>query len=199
MKSHKIVLTLLFAFSACTVWAQRPRLRVEWGAMGGVNIVDFSTSMSNTEIKNKLGWQAGIHMGIVFGAFALEPEILYVRQGLRFRRQGQKELNLKSQSIDVPVLVSFRLLRPLRIFAGPVFTVMNDCKQKSGGDLFEFSRVRPTMSYTVGIGATIMRHMMIDLRYNGQFSGKKDVALPDGGMIGKLRSYNVAISLGYLF
>lgn len=197
--TRKLVLTLLFVASACAVWAQRPRLKVEWGAMGGVNIVDFSTSMDNTEIKNKLGWQAGIHMGLVFGAFALEPEILYVRQGMRIREEGQSEVNLKSNSIDVPVLASFRLLRPLRIFAGPVFTVMNDCKQKSGGDLLDFGRVRPTMSYTVGIGATIMRHMMIDVRYNGQFSGKKDVALPNGDMIGKLRSYNVAISLGYLF
>lgn len=197
--TRKLVLTLLFAASACAVWAQRPRLKVEWGAMGGVNIVDFSTSMDNTEIKNKLGWQAGIHMGLVFGAFALEPEILYVRQGMRIREEGKSEVNLKSNSIDVPVLASFRLLRPLRIFAGPVFTVMNDCKQKSGGDLLDFGRVRPTMSYTVGIGATIMRHMMIDVRYNGQFSGKKDVALPNGDMIGKLRSYNVAISLGYLF
>lgn len=199
MKSHKIVLTLLLALSACAVRAQGPRLKVEWGAMGGVNIVDFSTSMDNTEIKNKLGWQAGIHMGLVFGAFAIEPEILYVRQGMRIREEGHKEVNLKSNSIDVPVLVSFRLLRPVRIFAGPVFTVMNDCKQKSGGDLLDFARVRPTMSYSVGIGATIMRHLMIDLRYNGQFSGKKDVPLPNGDKIGKLRSYNVAISLGYLF
>lgn len=196
---RKIILTLLL--TACTVgaWAQRPRLHVEWGAMGGINIVDFSTSMDQTRIKNKLGWQAGIHMGLVFGAFAVEPEILYVRQGMRIREQGQKEVNLKSQSIDVPVLLSLRLLRPLRIFAGPVFTVMNDCKQKSGGDLLNFSRVRPTVSYTAGIGATIMRHMMIDLRYNGQFSGKKDVELPNGDRIGKLRSYNVAVSFGYLF
>lgn len=199
MKFYKLVLTSLLVISACAVRAQRPRLRVEWGAMGGVNIVDFSTSMDRTEIKNKLGWQAGIHMGLVFGAFALEPEILYVRQGLRIREAGRKELNLKSNSIDVPVLVSFRLLRPLRIFAGPVFTVMNDCKQKSGGDLLDFSRVRPTVSYTVGVGATLMRHLMLDLRYNGQFSGKKDIALPNGERIGKLRSYNVAISLGYLF
>ena len=51
----------------------------------------------------------------------------------------------------------------------------------------------------VGIGATVMRHMLIDLRYNGQFSGKKEVALPDGGMLDKLRSHSVAISFGYLF
>lgn len=57
---------------------------------------------------------------------------------------------------------------------------MNDCKQKSGGDLLDFGRVRPTMSYTVGAGVKLLGHMLIDLRYNGQFKGKEDVVLPDG-------------------
>lgn len=151
------------------------------------------------DVKNKLGWQAGIVTAVNLGAFAIEPQILYVRQGLRIKPEGAKEINLKSNSIDVPVLVSLRLLRPFRFYAGPVFTVMNDCKQKSGGDLLDFGRVRPTMSYTVGAGVKLLGHMLIDLRYNGQFKGKEDVVLPDGSRLDKLRSYNVALSVGYLF
>ena len=117
--------------------------------IGGINVPDYTTNMSKTDVKNKLGWQAGIVTAVNLGAFAIEPQILYVRQGLRIKPEGAKEINLKSNSIDVPVLVSLRLLRPFRFYAGPVFTVMNDCKQKSGGDLLDFGRVRPTMSYTV--------------------------------------------------
>jgi len=146
-----------------------------------------------------VSWQAGIVTAVNLGAFAIEPQILYVRQGLRIKPEGAKEINLKSNSIDVPVLVSLRLLRPFRFYAGPVFTVMNDCKQKSGGDLLDFGRVRPTMSYTVGAGVKLLGHMLIDLRYNGQFKGKEDVVLPDGSRLDKLRSYNVALSVGYLF
>lgn len=196
---RKILLTLLLAACIAPAWGQRPKLKVEWGIVAGLNLPDFSTKDSDTDIKNKLGWQAGIVTALNFGAFAIEPQILYVRQGLRIRPEGAKEINLKSNSVDVPVLLSLRLLRPVRIYAGPVFTVMNDCKQKSGDDLLSFGRVRPTMSYTVGAGVLVMRHLLIDLRYNGQFSSKKDVALPDGGMLGKLRSYNVAFSLGYIF
>ena len=90
-------------------------------------------------------------------------------------------------------------LNPVRIYAGPVFTVMNDCKQKSGGDLLDFGRVRPSVSYTVGAGIVLMRHLLIDLRYNGQFRSKHDVVLPDGRQLDKLRTYNVALSFGYLF
>ena len=179
--------------------AQLPGVRLEWGVIGGVNVPDFTTNMDRTEVKNKLGWQVGMVTAVKVGIIAIEPQILYVRQGLRIRPEGGREINLKSNSIDVPVLVSLRLLNPLRIYAGPVFTVMNDCKQKSGGDLLDFGRVRPSVSYTVGAGIVLMRHLLIDLRYNGQFRSKHDVVLPDGRQLDKLRTYNVALSFGYLF
>ena len=198
--TRKILLSVLFAAAVLSAAAQRPRTRVEWGVVGGINIPDYTTNMDKTDVKNKLGWQAGIVTAVNLGAFAVEPQILYVRQGLRIRPEGSKEINLKSNSIDVPVLASFRLLNPVRIYAGPVFTVMNDCKQKSGGDLQDFfGRVRPTLSYTVGAGVVLMRHLLIDLRYNGQFRSKHEVVLPDGSQLDKLRTYNVALSFGYLF
>ncbi len=196
---RKIVLTLLLGGAVLSAAAQKPRARVEWGVIGGINIPDYTTNMKAADVKNKLGWQAGIVTAVNLGAFAVEPQILYVRQGLRIRPEGAKEINLKSNSIDVPVLASFRLLKPVRIYAGPVFTVMNDCKQKSGGDLLDFGRIRPTLSYTVGAGVVLMRHLLIDLRYNGQFRSKHEVVLPDGSQLDKLRTYNVALSFGYLF
>lgn len=194
-----ILLSLLLLAAALPASAQRPRTRVEWGVTGGINVPDYDTNMSGTDVRNKLGWQAGILTSVSFGAVAVEPQILFVRQGLRVGLDGGGELNLRSNSIDVPVLASLRLLHPLCIFAGPVFTVLNDCKQKSGGDLLDFGRVRPTLSYTVGAGVVIMRHLLVDVRYNGQFRSKRDVVLPDGTTIGKLRSYNVALGVGYLF
>lgn len=199
MMIRKIALTVLFAASVWSAAAQRPRTFVEWGAIGGFNIPDYTTNMSGSEVRDKLGWQLGIVSAVNLGAFAIEPQILFVRQGFRIRPEGAKEVNLKSNSIDVPVLASLRLLHPFRIYTGPVFTVMNDCKQKHDGDLLDFGRVRPTVSFTVGAGVVLMRHLLIDLRYNGQFRSKHDVVLPDGSRLDKLRSYNVAFSVGYLF
>lgn len=195
----RILWTLLLVAMVMPAMAQRPRTRVEWGLVGGINVPDFTTNMDRTEIRNKCGWQAGIVTAVNLGAFAVEPQILYVRQGMRIRPEGTDELNLKSSSIDVPVLLSLRLLHPVRIYAGPVFTVMNDCKRKTGGDLIDFGRVRPTLSYTVGAGVVILRHLLVDLRYNGQFRSKHDVLLPNGRQLDQLRSYNVALSFGYLF
>ncbi len=199
MNMRKTIVLLLCLLAALPASAQGPRTRVEWGVLGGVNVPDYSTSDNYGSIKNKLGWQLGIMTAVKVGIMAIEPQILYVRQGLRIRTADGESLNLRSNSIDVPVLASLRLLHPVRIYAGPVFTVMNDCKQKSGGDLLDFGRIRPTMSYTIGAGIVVMRHMLIDLRYNGQFRSKHNVVLPDGRQLDKLRTYNVAFSIGYIF
>lgn len=196
---RKTILLLLCLAVVLPASAQRLSTRVEWGLLGGINIPDYSASDNHSSIKNKLGWQLGIVTAVKFKAIAIEPQILYVRQGLRIRTTEGESLNLRSNSIDVPVLASFRLLKPFRIYAGPVFTVMNDCKQKSGGDLLDFGRIRPTVSYTVGVGVVLVRHLLVDLRYNGQFRSKHDVVLPDGSELDKLRTYNVALSVGYIF
>ena len=196
---RKIITIVLFVLCALPASAQLPGLRLEWGVIGGINVPNFSTDMSRAEVRSKMGWQVGMVTALKVGIIAVEPQILYVRQGLRIRPAGIAEVNVKSKSIDVPVLVSLRLLNPFRIYAGPVFTVMNDCKRKAGDDLIDFGRVRPTLSYTVGAGVVVLRHLLIDLRYNGQFRGKHDVALPEDVMLPEIRSYNVALSVGYLF
>ena len=194
---RKILFSVLFLAAVDTASAQP--LKVEWGFMAGINVPDYKTDMKTTDIKNKLGWQAGIVTSLKFGWVSLDPQIFYVRQGIRIRPEGSDEIVVKSNSVDVPVLVAFRPVRFLRIFAGPVFTVVNSSKQKSDNDLFDFGRVRPTLSYSAGVGATVLKHLTVDLRYNGQFKAKTDVVLPDGSQLDKLRTYNVALNVGYLF
>ena len=87
---RKIVLTLLLGGAVLSAAAQKPRARVEWGVIGGINIPDYTTNMKAADVKNKLGWQAGIVTAVNLGAFAVEPQILYVRQGLRIRPEGAK-------------------------------------------------------------------------------------------------------------
>ena len=70
---RKIVVTSLLVVCALSAAAQRPRARIEWGVLGGINIPDYTTNMSGTDVKNKLGWQAGITTAVNLGAFAVEP------------------------------------------------------------------------------------------------------------------------------
>ncbi len=199
---RKLFICLLALLVVTPLYAgqrRKPRVRVEWGVLGGLSLSNYTPNMDIEQIENKLGWQAGISMALNFGAIAVEPQIFYACQGFRVQPEGGKVLNLKSGSIDVPILASLRMLHPVRIFVGPVITLMNDCKQKSGGDLLDFGRIRPTLSYTAGVGVVARRHLLIELRYNGQFRAKHDVLLPDGSSLEKLRSYSFSFNFGYLF
>lgn len=111
-------MTLLLAACIWPALAQRPRTRVEWGVIGGINIPDYTTNMSKTDVKNKLGWQARYRHGSQPGRLRHRAAILYVRQGLRIKPEGGKEINLKSNSIDVPVLVS-RACSAVPFLCGP--------------------------------------------------------------------------------
>ncbi|MDE6570463.1 MAG: PorT family protein [Alistipes sp.] len=197
---RKTIVFLLCLLTVLPAAAQLSRPGVEWGVLGGIDVPDYKLSDDYGSIRNRLGWHFGIVSAVKWRAVAIEPQILYLRQGLRVRMaDGGESFDVRSNSIDVPLFASFRLLKPLRIYAGPVFTVMNDCKSKSGGDSVDFGRIRPTLSYSVGAGVVLVRHLLIDVRYNGQFRGKHDVVLPDGAQVDKLGSYSVAFSVGYLF
>lgn len=194
---RKTIVLLGLLLAAAPALALGPR--VDWGVLAGINVPEYSTSMSQAEIKNKLGWQAGITASLGLGSWSIDPQILYVRQGIKLDPTGLSTLSLRSNSIDVPVLVNKRLLRIIRIYAGPVFTVLNNCKLSGGTTAFDFGRLRPTMAYAVGANVRLLGHLLVDLRYNGQFKSKHDVVLPDGSELAKLRTYNVALSVGYIF
>ena len=68
---RKIAVTFLLVVCALSAAAQRPRARIEWGVLGGINIPDYTTNMSGTDVKNKLGWQAGITTAVNLGPRAV--------------------------------------------------------------------------------------------------------------------------------
>ena len=88
---RKFVLTLFLAALAASAAAQRPRTRLEWGVLGGINVPDYTTNMTKADVKNKMGWQVGITTAVDLGIIALEPQILYVRQGIRILPEGLSE------------------------------------------------------------------------------------------------------------
>lgn len=194
---RKTILLSLCLLATLPALAIKPHL--EWGLLGGIHVPEYTTSMDRTEIENRLGWQAGITTSIGFGAFSISPQFLYVRQSLDLDTAAEAPLSVRSQSLDVPVLLDLRVLRVVHLYAGPVFTVLNECTMKGGETPFDFGRIRPTLSYAAGANVRIAKFLMIDLRYNGQFRGKEEVVLPDGSELDKLRAYNVALSVGFIF
>lgn len=199
---RKIVFfVLLLAAGAATARAQTsrgPLVRIDWGLVGGVNFARYSGS--GVSVSEKTGYQFGIAMGVGFGRISIRPEILYVHQRVDVTPDGAaSSIALKSNSLEVPVLVSVRLLRPLRLYAGPVFTVLSSCKYNDAeGHRVDFGSIRPTASYAIGASLTLLRHLVIDARFNGHFSSSSNVMASDGSRV-RLRANAFTIGVGYAF
>lgn len=187
-----LALAAMLLMTASTLKAQH--LNVQWGITAGVNMADYSVkalkgqSISYDKVKNDLGWQVGLMASVNIGRLAIEPQILYVRHSTELT-QGTMKNALKSNSLDVPLLVSLRLIGPLRVMAGPVFTVLND---NTGLKDLSIDQLRSTCSYALGVEARILQKLRLDVRYNGQFKKKETI-------IGEVGVNTFALNIGYYF
>lgn len=174
------------------------KLPVEWGFLAGFNVPGYTTDQSGADLQNRLGWQVGVVTSLKLGLVSIDPQLIYVHQGLRFNAGGE-QYTLKAGFVDLPVTVSVRPAPVLRLYAGPVFTLSDDCRRKVGSDLLSFDRIRTTLSYTLGVAIKPLPHFFFDVRYNGQFKRRKRIGLSDGAELHDLNTHSIAISVGYLF
>ena len=172
---------------------------LEWGIKAGVNFPRYSIPGPEFDVDNVVGWQAGIEIAFKFRYFAVGPEVNFMRQTVKIHHAELGTKRVKTNSVDVPLLFSLRALPFLRINAGPVFTLMNDCKFSDGNADMNFGRLRPSVSYMAGLGIHIGARTLIDFRYYGQFGSKSCVYPTDEVYRFKISSYTLALSLGVVF
>lgn len=187
----KLIITALAVLIATNVSAQQ--LGVDWGITAGVNMADYKVKQVNQstrweDVRNEIGFQVGLMTSFNVWRLSIEPQLIYVRNKVNLTENGVVS-SIKGNSLDVPLLVSFRLLGPLRVMAGPVFTVLND---NTGLKDVTLDNLRSTCSYAVGIEARFMEKVRVDLRYNGQFKEKVTA-------IGAVDVNTFALNIGYFF
>lgn len=183
------------------------KLSTEWGLVAGISYPWMNYDIPDHQtltLRPKMGFSAGAHMALKFGrTFALQPELIYNYSPIRVADPSAKfNSRVKSQSLQVPVLLSVRVWA-LRFNVGPVITLTdNPVYKDNGGEKVMFGRIYPTFTYTVGAGVCIMRHLLVDLRYNGRFNKSTNFISYDASHEGfefKTSMHNVQLKIGYLF
>lgn len=183
------------------------KLSTEWGFVAGVSYpwLNYDTQAFPTlQINPKMGVSAGFHMALKFGkTLALQPELIYTYSPIRMRNPAEKfSSRIKAQTLQVPVLFSVRFW-VMRLNVGPVITLMdNPTYRDNGGEKVMFGRIYPTFSYTAGASVCVLRHLLIDLRYNGRFNKSSNFVSYDASHEGfdiKTSTHNVQLKIGYLF
>ncbi len=175
---------------------------IRWGLIAGMNVADFKLKGTKFELANDPGWQVGMMASIPLGSImTLDPQLIYVHQTLDLSNPNVKQTgDLTCSSIDLPLGLGFKILGPLRVFAGPVFTLMNESDGDFGGKELDYSGLRTTFSYMVGAEVRLFNHLRVDVRYNGQFKNKDNVMMPEGeGGVGEVRTQCFFLNVGYYF
>ncbi len=169
-----------------------------WQSIKGSAVENFNTSG-----KNNVGFNVGLSAKVNLPvSLFLMPEIYYTT----FKSEldvpaTNTTLEVKSNRIDVPVLLGYRVLGDtLGLFAGPVAS-FNVAKEDTFNDFVEHAKNNFTVGYQFGAQVQLQK-LILNARYEGAFS--KD----QRDFISKVTSENIRydsrpsffmVGLGYQF
>jgi hypothetical protein len=153
------------------------------GIKGGLNFSKISTDAGS--FKSNVTESLETKTGFVLGAYArvgkkffLQPEAVFASKkgSINFISLAQSQkVELKTQNLDVPVLVGYKVLGKIRVYAGPVFSFkLNEDEKfleelKKVGNNFDQAFANSTYGYQAGLGVKLLG-FEIDLRKDGSLS-----------------------------
>jgi hypothetical protein len=170
MKKIVIVFTVfMIAGLSAPAWSQA---QFALGIKGGLNFANIDvkgTASSNYE--NRTGYHAGAFALIKITAFAIQPELIFSKQGAQYTvNTTNYEANF--DYINVPIMLKFYLPLGLNIQAGPQFGFLTTAELKttaSGINNTQDAKDRykdSDVAASFGLGWDLPFGLTVDARYN---------------------------------
>ena len=213
-----VLVLLIFQYS----FAQ---IKLDLGLKGGINLasLDNVTSSLQTTYGNRTGYHYGVYAKIKILKFAIQPEVVFSRQGQNFSVPNSiQNLSSSFDYINIPVIVKLYVAGGLNLQAGPQFGFLSSAT----GDLVNtVNGVIPTnptittasdlsnfvnssdISLALGAGWDLPFGLNVSARYNlglSDINEKSGSALPAIGnsvisSLGTTTAKNqvIQISIGY--
>jgi opacity protein-like surface antigen len=196
-------LILIFATVFCT---QAAFAQFDFGIKAGLNLNKIHTDAGslNANYKESLDTKTGFSAGIfarIGDKIFLQPEVLYTeRNGNIIELNGNTIHKIKYKSVDVPVLVGFKLFDFLRVNAGPVANI----KLKEEGTFFntvgtatkDDAIKNATFGYQAGAGLSF-GPIDIDVRKDGSLGSISSKHFQDQKFNQKLDGWQVSLGLRF--
>ena len=166
----KLVLVLLVFLGSLSAYAQK----IGFGLKGG---------LSSTQVNFEGGQlvpsdaQMGYHLGVFarFGGigFFVQPEVLFTQTSGQFLEISSLSsippinYEAKFNRLDVPVMAGFRLLKIIRVMAGPIASFNIDSSlQEAGKTVQNIDFKNATLGYQAGVGVDLG-----PLSFEGKYEG----------------------------
>lgn len=154
-----------------------------FGFKGGLNYNAngdyYESAVSATEKPNR---NVGYHFGVFYkteGTIFVKPELVYTAT-----KSDYDTGDFKMQKIDAPLLVGFRFLKVLNVFAGPSLQYIMDTE--FDGINIDTIENDFTVGVNFGVGFSV-RKIGFDLRYERGFSNNEATFVTNNGLsIGRI-------------
>lgn len=194
-------LILIVSFVSLISMASFAQIRFDVGLKGGLNFSSLNTSASVAQnYNNRTGYHAGIYAMLKLTKFAIQPEIVFSKQGQNFSVSSSSNLSSSYDYINIPIMIKFYLVGGLNLQAGPQFgflaSASGDLINKttgaisSGQDLKDYVK-SSDVSIGVGAGWDFPFGLNITARYN---AGLSDINKYTGGTIPSTLTSSVGTS-----
>jgi hypothetical protein len=174
----KLVLVLLVFLGSLSAYAQKNG----FGLKGGLSSTQVNFEGDQLVPSDA---QLGYHLGVFarFGGigFFVQPEVLFTQTSGKFKLElppasstspanyGTSPANYEAKfnRLDVPVMAGFRLLKIIRVMAGPIASFNIDSSLKEAGTTVQnIDFKKATLGYQTGVGVDLG-----NLTFEGKYEG----------------------------
>ncbi|MEE9361282.1 MAG: outer membrane beta-barrel protein [Cellulophaga sp.] len=169
----KTLLVAVFALGSIAAFAQKGS---GFGIKAGVNYnqngdLSFKQAVNAGEdliagSKGKVGYHIGFFAKMDFPKLYVKPELVYTKTNSSYNANGVNS-EYGMSKLDLPVLIGYKFIGPVHIFAGPAFqyTLSNDLKDLKVEDVKNDFSVGLHLGVGVSLGS-----IGLDVRYERGFS-----------------------------
>ena len=169
----KLALIVLVTLSSLSLYAQKNGVGIKAGLSS--TQVDFEGEQLVPSDA-----QMGYHLGVFarFGGvgFFVQPEVLFTQTRGQFLEISSLSsippinYEAKFNRLDVPVMAGFRMLKVIRIMAGPIASFNIDSSLKDAGTTVQnIDFKKATLGYQTGVGVDL-GNLSIEGKYEGGLS-----------------------------
>lgn len=174
----KLVLVLLVSLGTLSVYAQK----YEIGLKGGLSSTQVNFE-GNQLVPSDA--QLGYHLGVFarFGGigFFVQPELLFTQTSGKFKLElpplnsvspilssvSPIQYEAKFNRLDVPVMAGFRMLKIIRVMAGPIASFTIDSSLENAGKTIQNVDFKnATLGFQAGVGVDLG-----NLSFEGKYEG----------------------------
>ena len=213
MKKSMLVLCTLFLCAA--VSAQTEKIKI--GVKAGLNISSLISDENELDSSTRTGFTAGLMAEIPLAKnFAIQPEVLYSQQGMKFSysdidvENSHYKSTISLNYLNIPVMLKYYVVKGLSVQAGPQIGILLKANNKyqdnflgyENQETFNLSDYANGIDTSVnfGLGYQFKDKFYADLRYNISYSDIfKDASANTYVINSDMKNRVFQVTIGYFF